>query len=227
MTINRVFHKWHHYSQDGERHTVLPDGCRDVLVLSKPNSAAEIFLSDFDFQPRTVTTAPNCAITGFRLRPGILPCRDVLEAIALDPTQAGAILGGAFGHSDELNSVIAALCAPGATPKCVARAAGVSTRTLQRQFQAKGLPGPDFWRLLARARRAVAMLSGPEPLIEIAGSCGFSDQAHMTRELKRWFAISPAPLRKTPVILDILGQPGLGNWTDEQISTQYPLGSLT
>lgn len=199
---------------------VLPDGCRDVLILQGPDEAAEIVLTDFDFQPRAVTTLSGAEMTGFRLRPGAIPCRDALAAIAADHNQAGLILADACGQPDDLEGVIAALAAPGATTRAVAKAVGVSTRTLQRQFRVKGLPPPDFWRLLARARRAGVMLAGPDPLAEIACTCGFSDQAHMTRDIVRWFGIGPAQLRADSPTLNLIAQPALGTWTGEHISTR-------
>lgn len=218
--MNDTFHRWDHHSSRAERHLVLPDGCRDVLILRRPGAEEEVTLTDFDLCPRAVTTSPSVRMTGYRLRPGALLCRDALAAIAANPDQAGAIIADVCGAPGDLEYVISALSAPGATIPAVARTAGVSIRTLQRQFRTKGLPPPDFWRLLARARRAAVMLAGPDPLAEIACTCRFSDQAHMNREFARWFGVSPARLRADPATLDLLAQPALGAWTGEQISTR-------
>ena len=43
-------------------------------------------------------------------------------------------------------------------------------------------------------------------------------QAHMTREFVQWFAVTPSRLRRNPDLLNVICQPGLGNWTTEQIS---------
>jgi hypothetical protein len=42
----------------------------------------------------------------------------------------------------------------------------------------------------------------------------------MTRDLARWFGMSPGLLRQSAPVLDALLQPALGNWTGEQISTR-------
>lgn len=218
--MNDIFHRWNHHSLRAERYLVLPDGCRDVLILRRPGAADGVTLTDFDLCPRAVITGPGARMTGYRLRPGAVLCRDALAAIAANPDQAGAIIADACGAPGDLEHVITALSAPGATIPAVARTAGVSIRTLQRQFRAKDLPPPDFWRLLARARRAALMLAEAAPLAEIACTCGFSDQAHMSREFARWFGASPARLRADSAILNMIAQPALGAWTGEQISTR-------
>ena len=177
-------------------------------------------LTPFDFRPRLAALSEGTEITGYRLRPGTLAGRDVLAAVAADPGGADAILADAAAGASEPSDVILALAAPGATARSVARASGVSTRTLQRHFAHLGLPPPDYWRLLARARRAACLIAPSLPLAAIAGECGFSDQAHMTREFVRWFGRTPHHLRHDARLLDILRQPGLGNWTGEQISTR-------
>lgn len=95
-----------------------------------------------------------------------------------------------------MDAAILALTLPGASPERVARDLGVSARTLQRRFVQSGLPSPEFWRLLARARRAAGLLATAAPLAGIACDCGYSDQAHMTRDFARWFGTSPAQLRR-------------------------------
>jgi AraC-like DNA-binding protein len=64
------------------------------------------------------------------------------------------------------------------------------------------------------------MLSLPVTLAEIACDCGYSDQAHMTREFVRWFGKTPTWLCRDVRLLDLLNQPALDNWTGEHISTR-------
>lgn len=218
--MHRPFHRWSHQSHKTERHMVFPDGCRDVLIAQKTDGPIEVTLTNFDFTPRMVMTHSGVQMTGYRLRPGAVVFPKTLEAITRNPCQAEAILTSTFGAWNDLDDTIMALTAPDASVQTVARHAGVSIRTLQRQFLAQHLPAPDFWRLLARARRAAGMLVRSEPLAEIASACGFSDQAHMSRDLLRWFGCSPAQLRRNASVLDLLRQPALGNWTGEQISTR-------
>lgn len=199
---------------------VLPDGCRDVLVVRQPGGSVRVFLTPFDFRPRYADLAVGVEILGYRLRPGAVIPVPALRTIAKTPIEAEAILEDECGEWSDLDDAIEALTEPGMTVETVARHLGVSTRTMQRYFLARNLPPPDFWRLLARARRAAVMLTSTEALAAIAEDCGFSDQAHMTRDLARWFGATPAQLRRNGHMLNLLRQPALGNWTGEQISTR-------
>jgi len=220
MTGKIAFQKWHHRAE-GETHSlVFPDGCRDVLIVSSVGVRNHIVLTEFDFRPRGVRLRPGTKITGYRLRPGAVISPSTLDAIAMEGADVEEVLGNALALANELDDVIAALTLPGSTVQSVSKSCGISVRTMQRRFRQSCLPPPDYWRLLARARRAAGMLSSPLPLAELACACDFSDQAHMTRELISWFGGAPTQLRRDPAILDLLRQPALGNWTGEQISTR-------
>ncbi|MEQ8374761.1 MAG: helix-turn-helix domain-containing protein [Roseibium aggregatum] len=214
------FEKWHHRIDTAENALIFPDGCRDVLVVREQGKREKVLLTDLDFQPRIAKLAAGTHITGFRLRPGGVVEDEVLQAIERDCERVEDILGNALDETNDLDDVIVALTLPQSTVERASKQAGVSVRTLQRRFREQGLPPPEYWRLLARARRAAGLLATEVPLVEIAAVCGFSDQAHMTRDLRRWFGRSPAQLRRDPDSLSLLSQPALGNWIGEQISTR-------
>jgi AraC-like DNA-binding protein len=72
---------------------------------------------------------------------------------------------------------------------------GISNRQLQRRFVVSAGYGPKmfqcilrFQRLLNEARRS----DSRAPLVELATRAGYSDQAHMTREVQRFASCSPA-----------------------------------
>lgn len=218
-----LFQPWHHRTDTTERAPVFPDGCRDVLIVREPGSAPKIVLTELDLRPRVAELAAKTEITGYRLRPGAVVGQEVLTELERDCGRAEEVLGNALSGgqgSAAADEILLALVAPGASVERVAADLGVSTRTLQRQLKALGLPAPDYWRLLARARRAAGLLASGLALPEIADLCGFSDQAHMTRDFRSWFGGTPAQLRRAPHILELLCQPALGNWTGEQISTR-------
>lgn len=214
------FHRWTHEVGEAQQHVVFPDGCRDVLVVQHPGGIVQVLFTDFDDRPRLANLLAGTRVTGYRLRPGATVSACVLEAVSARHDQVEAILAEACGTLSELDEAIVALSSPGAMIGAVCRGLGVSPRTMQRHFLAQGLPSPDYWRLLARARRAAEWLSSSEPLAEIAAACGFSDQAHLTREPVRWFGLAPSQLRRQADVLERLRQPALGNWTGEQISTR-------
>ncbi|MCK7615502.1 helix-turn-helix domain-containing protein [Roseibium sediminicola] len=224
MSRTIPFQPWHHHTTTTtERAPVFPDGCRDVLIVREPGTREKIVLTVLDLRPRVAELSAGTEITGYRLRPGAVVGDEVLAELERDCGRAEEVLGNALSADaagDAADEILLALVAPGASVESVAADLGVSKRTLQRQLKAFGLPAPDYWRLLARARRAAGLLASGLALPEIADLCGFSDQAHMTRDFRSWFGGTPAQLRRAPHILELLCQPALGNWTGEQISTR-------
>lgn len=220
MTCPRPYHRWEFTTADSLRYVVVPDGCRDVLIIDPPQGRRLVVLTSFDMQPRITNIEAHTQITGFRLRPGLCVNDKTLSAIINSPESAAQVLADACDAPGDIDELISALAAPGASVQSICRQAGISTRTLQRVFQSRNLPSPDYWRLLGRARRAALLIQTTTPLIDVAYQCGFCDQAHMTRELLRWFGITAARLRHDRQQQNVLGQPALGNWTGEQISTR-------
>lgn len=220
MVSSAAYVLWHHRQEEEGFSTIFPDGCRDVLIWNAPAGPPVVTLSAYDHRPRKVGVATGTEIIGFRLRPGEIPCRDLLDAVADAPDKAAQTLDTALGPPGELTEAIEALSLPGSTALAVAATLGVSSRTMQRRFRACGLPPPEFWRLLGRARRCARRLGEPAPLADVAGDSGYSDQAHMTRELLRWFGLTPRALRRMPQERALICQPALGTWTAEQISTR-------
>ncbi|SEE27440.1 AraC family transcriptional regulator [Jiangella alba] len=217
LASGRRYLQWRDDLPAPRRVEVAPDGCRDVVVVESAGGGF-VTLTQWDAGLRVVELAKGTRVTGYRLRPGAQVAPGVLARIEAEPLRAGEIIDGDVVVDRELDEAIGALGSRG-----VAGAAthlGVSRRGLQRRFAAAGLPPPGFWRLLSRARRAALALPMRLPLSEVAVACGFSDQAHLTRETVRWFGRTPAELRRSPSVLGVIAQPGLGNWIGEQISTR-------
>ena len=225
MAQNDHFHLWTHDVPCTAIAPVYPDGCRDVLIIQRAGQGVEVRLTPFDLRPRLAALPAGSSLQGFRLRPGTQIANRALRAIKASPEQAATIIQNDLARSDDADHAIHALCLPGVSVAMAARDLGLSPRSLQRLFQRFDLPPPEYWRLLARARRAAAHLAGGAPLAAIAADCGFCDQAHMTRDMARWFGKSPRQLQRDRQTLTLLAQPALGNWsrgtpTGEQISTR-------
>jgi AraC-like DNA-binding protein len=208
---------WAFEATDDEVATIYPDGCVDVVFRTSRSGEMTVVASPLDRAPRSVTVNAGESFRGVRLRPGLLLDEAALALATpervMDEFWAFVRMDTDLAHAvDEL--------ATGVAPSAVAVRAGVSLRTLQRQFRQHGLAGPDFWRLLGRARSTARELLVPSSLVEVALECGYADQAHMTRELVRWFGMTPRQLLRSPDRLELLTQPALGNWTREQISTR-------
>lgn len=212
--------RWTHRVDTDGTTIIYPDGCRDLLSVRGPDGQAHVMLTDWDDGPRQVDLVAGTAFTGYRLRPGVRIDPAALLGLVGREGDLDAFIAGMAETDSELDQIVEALAGTADAGRAVSRLAGVSQRTLQRHFRDQGLPPPDFWRLLGRARRAALLLVTDRPLADIACDLGYSDQAHMTREMVRWFGRTPARLRRDPALLSVLAQPGLGTWTREQISTR-------
>jgi AraC-like DNA-binding protein len=77
----------------------------------------------------------------------------------------------------------------------IARAAGLSLRSLQSRFLSEVGLGPKEFARLLRLQATLRALDGHAALAEVATDTGFADQAHATREIKRLTGFSLARLR--------------------------------
>lgn len=213
------FVQWSFETRLDTRTIVFPDGCRDIIVVERADAGPTVLLTTWDYLARSVAVPCGSRLTGFRLRPGAALDCSVLADCPPEPDRVAAFLQTGLHIDSELTDLVDVL-AGAPSVELAAKRVGVRTRTLQRRLRAAGVPPPDFWRLLGRARRAAAESASHPRLAEIAASCGYSDQAHMTREFVRWFGATPRQLLRQPKALAELCQPGLGNWTGEHNSTR-------
>lgn len=211
--FNRLlYRRWEYAAKPDEVTVVQPDGCRDLLFVSRQGERDEMRFTEWDGQPRIARLRAGTTLIGYRLCPGSVLAPHTYEERTLEPTMLEDMIESEATNDREVTDLIEALSLSGATVMGVARQNGVTARTLQRRFHELSLPTPEFWRLLARARRAIQALPYRVPLVEIAHAYGYSDQAHMTREFVRWFGHPPAQLRKNKILIREISQPGLGNW---------------
>jgi AraC family transcriptional regulator len=79
----------------------------------------------------------------------------------------------------------------------IAKAAGVSTGRLNSEFKRSMKVAPYQYVLNARVRRASALLMSTDlSLAQIAHQCGFSNQQHMTRMVRRVMGRTPGAIRR-------------------------------
>jgi len=202
----------------GQAITVWPDGCRDLIVRLDPGRAPAVFLTALDAAAYEVAAPEGSLFWGLRLAPGatafweddlrtacrggtVLPqcgarAREFARRVSRRPEGTEGLLAEAaeawFRPADALASEFVAY---GHDRDWSRPYAG--GRTLRRRISlATGAP-PRFWLSLFRVRRAAAdIVHGLDSLAELAVAHGFSDQAHMTREVSRWLGVTPAVLRR-------------------------------
>jgi AraC-like DNA-binding protein len=86
---------------------------------------------------------------------------------------------------------------PGIRLEPVSRRLGMSSRQLQRRFRAAVGYGPKLFQAVLRFQRLLHLSQrrgGGASLAELSLDAGYADQAHMTREVRRFSGIAPAAL---------------------------------
>lgn len=193
---------------------VPPDGCRDLIVIVPTRGAPVRLVSALSQASETHSFAQGDQAMGVRLRPGAQFEERALLALVDDREEFDdADLLAAVGAATRLDArVDEALACLGEVPSLSLAQArlGVSARSLERLLSGHTQRSPLWWRSLARARRCARALAGASPLAELAADHGYADQAHMTRDLRRWFVASPSQLRAMPSMLEALASSGHG-----------------
>jgi AraC-like DNA-binding protein len=72
---------------------------------------------------------------------------------------------------------------------------GLSPGSVSRGFRRVYGLAPVTFRARMRALRALALLDCPRPLADIAASCGFADQAHLSRSIRQLTGYPPRAWR--------------------------------
>jgi AraC-like DNA-binding protein len=108
---------------------------------------------------------------------------------------------GALPDGQGAPAILRALARPsGSGEGRIARIAtelGLTERTLRRRCEALFGLGPKTLDRILRFQRALCRLrSGPVALADLAGLCGYADQAHLTREARRLSGLTPAELAR-------------------------------
>ncbi len=202
---------WRFTARERTTVRVAPDGCRDVIIVVPRAGAPVSFVSALADATETPGFAAGDRAVGVRLRPG---------AQVDERALADLLRGGERSDDEDLSSAIGAVvtldgrvrealgCLREAPALATAhRLLGVSERSLERLLSQRTQRGPLFWRNLARARRCARALAGAAPLAHLAAEHGYADQAHMTRDLRRWFGAAPRRLREMPDFLSSLAAP--------------------
>jgi AraC-like DNA-binding protein len=219
--MSAILQKWTFETEDWSREIIFPDGCRDLICFIYSDKPAEWKVSRLQSEPEIVAIGPDAKLIGYRLAPGAMVPAGFLESLVKVPNDQSALASAVDANTPAAEGISALERAQSVAT--AAKACGVSERSLHRMVTFGTGKTPSFWLRLARARRAAADVA--LPLAQLAGEHGFSDQAHMTREFRRWFGLTPRDLRADATLAEQLYQPALA--TGEQISMRKPFVSQT
>ncbi|WP_162200125.1 helix-turn-helix domain-containing protein [Kiloniella spongiae] len=167
-------------------------------------------MSDLAETSQVISVKRGDRFTGYRLRAGAdvqidglihavkgrFPDRDIVD-----------IINYYASYDANVDEALRCLASDVLTVNDAALTLGVSARTLQRYVGKKTGKSPIFWHRLARVRRAGRDIALANSLAEFALDYGFSDQAHMTREFRHWFSLSPCSFKKISLERGVF-QPG-------------------
>lgn len=191
---------------------VLPDGCRDLILHVLPTQRPVWFVTELAERRYDVPGTVGARYWGFRLRPGVqVDEKRLLAALQSqglhDPQEAVPLLEDCTHTDRRVDDALRSLSVH-ASVAGAAQQLGVSERTLQRWVQAATGREPAFWKCLARVRRAAAALSLAPSLAACAADHGFTDQAHMTREFRRWLGCTPGAALASSAFLATVAESG-------------------
>lgn len=177
---------------------IYPDGCRDVIWTHVPGGRPVWIYTDLiDRSVRSVQSAVGQTYRGWRMHPGVaLSDPAALATLPDDPERGLERVMETLSAPDDLTDLLTALADPdlGRVDLAVAQAR-FARRTAERLVRKATGHGPAFWIRLARVRRAAACLRDGLAPADVAADQGYADQAHMTREFRSWFAMTPGAVR--------------------------------
>ncbi len=209
---NLILDVWHYTSEDDTSHSIVPDGCRDIILEQTNDGNVHCSISPLVQSTYTVDIKKGKKLTGFRLSPGTYirnkALLDYTRATNIDDLLSGDWLNEFCSIQTPVKEALDCLRSEISSISQAAKQLGVSPRTLQRLVKAETDETPHFWLSLVRARRCVKLLKSKMNFIDIALTAGYSDQAHMTRELRKWFGCTPLHIKTTQEIYDGINQIG-------------------
>ncbi len=193
---------------------VIPDGCRDLIFHHPANGPPRWFVSALGDHTYQVRLQTDDTYVGYRLKPGVrIDETQLVAALAGRHHDEGSVrdrLDSCTTFDERTRDALTGLADSRPTVAAAACNLGVGVRSLQRLITRQtGFP-PGYWLRLARARRAGRAIAAGLPLAEVAAMAGFTDQPHLSHEIRRWFGVSPAGLRQAERLRLQLFEPGYG-----------------
>jgi len=209
-----ILAEWRSTPNTGIAATIIPDGCRDLIMRLAPGEKPQWFVSSLAGGAYDVAVRAGVFMQGFRLRPGVqIDERRLLASVQNRHVEGEDIRSriNSFTHlSPRVAEALDCLASDVGSVARAARALGVSQKSLQRLLARETGRPPAYWMLLARVRQSARTAFALQPLAETAFIHGYADQAHMSREFKRWLNISPSTLRRSGDMFNQLNEAGYG-----------------
>lgn len=207
-----ILERWMYRCEATTDRYIVPDGCRDLLYWIEPGRPPRWSLSHLQEGVMPVRIPEGTTIVGYRLVPGTELAGRVLTRLthnsSEDPDHAIAGVLEDVRCDRRVAEALSAIATVSVRVDEAADLLGTSRRTLERVLVRHTGKPPVFWSQLARVRMAArALLSGANA-VETAYEAGFSDQAHLSRSIRRWLGVTPTQLVRRPDLAEQLDVPG-------------------
>jgi AraC-like DNA-binding protein len=198
---------------------ILPDGCMDLILAD-----GRLLVAGPDTSARVHRRAEPGTATGVRLHAGRGPAllglpadelrdhtvrledvwgdrraRVLTEQVSERPVPALTTWACAARTVDPFGERVHALLDRGTPVGDVADAVGYSARQLHRRLLPVFGYGPQHLRRVLRLMRAVAAADTGSRWSDVAQRAGFTDQAHLVREVRALTGVTPSELRRERV----------------------------
>ncbi|TQN28684.1 AraC family transcriptional regulator [Haloactinospora alba] len=211
---------WHATVPAGAPLRVLPDGCMDLVwtgeafLVAGPDTTAHLVDSTPDtgytgvrFPPGTAPAAlgtPAHELRDQRVRLSDIWSEARVRSLtqrAADSTAPAGLLDAlaadllrASGPTDPLAGLVTRGARAGLPVSTLARRAGMSERQLHRRCLAAFGYGAKTLARILRMCEALDMARRGVPWVRVAALTGYSDQAHLVREVRSHSGLSPSAL---------------------------------
>jgi len=197
---------WEQRVAEARVQRVVPDGCADLLL--RETSAEVVGVAD---EAALVSLPAGTRIRGVRIRPeAVAPSFGVtaseLRNRTVDATDVvGARRSRALVAEPALDDWIQSIEPDARAARAVrllevgtvdeaAAALGLSARQLHRIFEVNVGVGPKAFQRVRRFQRFLQRAEAGVPLASAAADAGYSDQAHMSRDVRGLSGLTPARL---------------------------------
>ncbi|MGH3861434.1 helix-turn-helix domain-containing protein [Actinokineospora sp.] len=192
---------WSRTRAEAGAQRVVPDGCADVIW---QRETGRLFVAGPDTKAQIGTSEPG-SMVGLRFQPGAVALgvpadalrdeRIDLDAFRPDGRELSERLGAAEdphqvlleafpAHVDPVIGQIRELAARTGSVRAIADTVGLGERQLRRRSLAAFGYGPKVLHRVLRFDRAVRRARAGLPFADVAYREGYTDQAHLAREVK-------------------------------------------
>jgi len=199
---------WEASPTTNETSLIIPDGCLDVILTQNKGERPYWHVSPLFERTKAITSASGTLLKGFRLQPGAtIDEAHLLSSLAgksdecTDDLDILDKLNNFAYREDSTAEAIECFASGVARVSDAAKQLGVSPRTLQRFILKATGQTPSYWLKLARVRKAARDLYTTTPSVELTDQHGYSDQAHLCRDIQYWFTLSRSELTRSTAIL--------------------------